>query len=77
MAYRVLVGIDYPPDKRADAGDVVNDLPPKSVRWLLAQGIIEDTSGKPTVFPPEEEEVETDPEDAAPDASTVTDEDGE
>jgi len=76
MAYRVLVGIDYPPDKRANAGDVVNDLPPKSVRWLLAQGIIEDSSGKPTVLPLEDEEVETDPEDAVTDASPAIDEDG-
>lgn len=76
MAYRVLVGIDYPPDKRAEVGAVVNDLPPKSVRWLLSQGVIEDTSGKPTVLPAEDKEVETDPVGVAPEVSTATDEDG-
>jgi hypothetical protein len=44
--YRALVGIDYPPDKRAEAGELVSDLPEKSVTWLLAQGLIETTDGK-------------------------------
>lgn len=39
--YKVLVGIDYPPNKRAETGDVVSDIPAKSVKWLLDQGIIE------------------------------------
>ncbi len=39
--YRVLVGINYPPDKRAEPGDVVIDLPQKSVSWLVDQGYIE------------------------------------
>ena len=38
--YQVLVGIDYPPDKRAEPGDIVNDLPVKSISWLLAGGHI-------------------------------------
>ena len=38
--YKVLVGIDYPPNKRAEAGDVVSDLPKESISWLLAQEII-------------------------------------
>ncbi len=42
--YRVLQGIDYPPNKRAEAGQVVSDLPPSSVKWLLESGIIEDAS---------------------------------
>jgi hypothetical protein len=42
--YRVLQGIDYPPNKRAEAGDVVDDLPATSVKWLLESGIIEDSS---------------------------------
>jgi len=46
--YRALVGIDYPPDKRAEAGELVSDLPEKSVTWLLAQGLIETTDGKPS-----------------------------
>ncbi len=40
--YRVLQGIDYPPNKRAEAGKVVEDLPATSVKWLLESGIIED-----------------------------------
>ncbi|HSW64403.1 MAG TPA: hypothetical protein VLH56_14010 [Dissulfurispiraceae bacterium] len=39
--YRVLAGMDYPPDKRAEPGDIVSDLPAKSVGWLLEQGYIE------------------------------------
>lgn len=38
--YRVLRGIDYPPSKRAEVGDVVSDLPERSVKWLLASGCI-------------------------------------
>jgi hypothetical protein len=40
--YRVLSGIDYPPNKRAEAGKIVDDLPATSVKWLLESGIIED-----------------------------------
>jgi hypothetical protein len=40
-AYRVLVGLDYPPDRRAEPGDVVDDLPGKSIKWLTEQGLIE------------------------------------
>ena len=39
-SYKVLQGIDYK-DKRAEAGDVVDDIPAKSVKWLVDQGIIE------------------------------------
>ena len=39
--YRVLVGLDYPPARRAEPGDVVDDIPGKSVRWLVSQGLIE------------------------------------
>lgn len=47
-SYKVLVGIDYPPNKRAEAGDVVSDIPSSSVKWLLDSGIIEavETSSK-------------------------------
>ena len=44
--YRALVGISYPPDKRAEAGELVSDLPEKSATWLLAQGLIETLDGK-------------------------------
>jgi len=39
--YRVMVGLDYPPSRRAEIGEVVTDLPPESVKWLLAQGVIQ------------------------------------
>lgn len=40
-SYKVLVGMDYG-DKRVEAGDVVSDIPAKSVAWLKEQGLIED-----------------------------------
>lgn len=39
--YRVLRGIDYPPNKRVEAGAIVDDLPPRAIRWLRDSGIIE------------------------------------
>ena len=59
--YRVLVGLDYPPNKRAEAGDEVSDLPSSSITWLLADGLIEAVDGKSskkTVVAPEPEPVE-------------------
>lgn len=39
--YRVITGLNYGPDnRRAEPGDKVDDLPGKSVRWLLDQGHI-------------------------------------
>lgn len=43
--YRALTGLNYPGkdgEKRVEAGEVVTDLPAKSVRWLLAGGHIEE-----------------------------------
>ena len=40
VEYEVLVGLNYPPDKRAEVGDVVGDLPGKSLTWLLAEGLV-------------------------------------
>lgn len=45
--YRALVGLEYPPDRRVEAGQIVDDLPGKSVKWLLEQGLIEPANGKP------------------------------
>ena len=42
--YRALVGIDYPPNKRAEAGEIVSDLPGDAIKWLLEDGLIEDSS---------------------------------
>lgn len=55
-AYRVLVGLDYPPDRRAEPGDVVEDLPGKSIKWLTDQGLIEPVkaTSKPTKATPVE-----------------------
>jgi len=33
--------LSYPPDRRVEAGQIVDDLPGKSVKWLLEQGLIE------------------------------------
>lgn len=52
--YRVLVGINYPPgDKRAEPGDIVNDLPDYAIKGLLEQGVIErpDAAPAPAVEP--------------------------
>jgi hypothetical protein len=60
--YRVLQGIDYPPNKRAEAGKIVEDLPATSVKWLLESGIIEDAD-KPTtkIIEPVVEEPKAEP----------------
>ena len=42
--YRALVGIDYPPNKRVEAGEIVSDLPGDAIKWLLEDGLIEDAS---------------------------------
>ena len=44
--YRAIVGIDYPPDKRVEADTLVSDIPEKSAKWLLEQGLIELSDGK-------------------------------
>jgi hypothetical protein len=46
-----VVGLDYRPEgadeeKRAEPGAVVDDLPEKSIRWLLRDGLIEEASGR-------------------------------
>lgn len=46
--YRALVGIDYPPNKRVEAGEVVSDLPGNAIKWLLESNLIESTDGKKT-----------------------------
>jgi hypothetical protein len=50
--YRVLTGIDYPPDKRAEKDTLVSDIPEKSAKWLLEQGLIEFSDGKTPKFEP-------------------------
>lgn len=41
-SYKVLKGIDYPPNKRVEIGDTVSDLPTNSIAWLLKDEAIED-----------------------------------
>ena len=60
--YRVLQGIDYPPNKRAEAGKIVEDLPAVSVKWLLESGIIEDADKPATkIEEPVVEEIKVEP----------------
>ena len=56
--YRATVGIDYPPNKRVEAGEIVSDLPGDSVKWLLDQGLIETPDKKSTPIV-EEKVIET------------------
>jgi hypothetical protein len=60
--YRVLQGIDYPPNKRAEVGAIVEDIPAQSVKWLLESGIIEDAD-KPSkkIVEPIVEEIKVEP----------------
>lgn len=46
MPYKVLTGLSYPPNKRAEVGDVIDDLPSKSIKWLLDKGSIEEVTSK-------------------------------
>ncbi len=48
--YRVLIGIDYA-GKRAEPGDIVTDLPARSVTWLTAQGIVEPAADNASAEP--------------------------
>jgi hypothetical protein len=55
--YRAVVGVDYPPNKRVEAGDLVSDLPEKDVKWLLSSGFIEEVDAKGKTLTPVVEEV--------------------
>ncbi len=44
--YRVLAGISYPPNKRAEVGDIVSDLPKDSITWLVESGVVEAVGAK-------------------------------
>ncbi|MER5252904.1 hypothetical protein [Streptomyces sp. NPDC002855] len=50
MRYRVLNGLNWATIKgkrRAEPGDIVDDIPEKSIEWLLKQGHIEAVDPKP------------------------------
>lgn len=40
VEYEVLIGINYPPNKRAEPGDIVTDLPYGSKTFLIEAGAI-------------------------------------
>jgi hypothetical protein len=44
--YKVIVGLSYS-GKRAEPGDIVDDIPTRSIKWLKDQGIIESVASKP------------------------------
>lgn len=46
--YLVKTGLEYPPNRRVEAGEIVDDIPSKSIKWLREQGLIElvDGTGK-------------------------------
>lgn len=35
-------GIEYPPERRAEAGEIAEGLPAESVPWLIADGLLEE-----------------------------------
>ena len=74
--YRALVGIDYPPNKRAEAGEVISDLPGDAIKWLLEDGLIEDASkpAKKVETPVVEETPVVKEEEIAEPVAEVTDE---
>ena len=75
--YRAIVGIDYPPDKRVEADTLVSDIPEKSAKWLLEQGLIELADGKtPKAEPVIEAVVVAEPEVTFDPHATDGDKDG-
>lgn len=56
--YRALVGIEIPPDRRVEAGEVTDAIPSKSVKWLQEQGYIEPVAAKGKDAPKVEPEPE-------------------
>lgn len=45
-SYKALTGLNYA-GKRVEPGDVVSDIPTKSVPWLTEQGLIVAVDDKP------------------------------
>jgi hypothetical protein len=69
--YRAVVGVDYPPNKRVEAGELVSDLPEKDVKWLLSSGFIEEVDGKGKTITPVVEEAVVEEEIIEPVIETV------
>ena len=71
--YKVLVGIDYPPNKRAEAGDIIDDLDGKAIKWLVEAGYIEAADAKTAkAAPVVEVELEAEVEESAPEVTPIT-----
>lgn len=61
--YRVLTGIEWG-TRRAETGEIVDDLPAKSIKWLRESNLIELVDGsKPDAEPTVEPEADTTDED--------------
>jgi len=43
--YRVLRGLNWGRDERAEPDDIRSDIPPESIPWLLRDGLIELVGG--------------------------------
>lgn len=56
--YLVKQGLEYPPNRIVLAGEIVDDIPSRSVKWLREQGIIEayDANAKAAIDEPEIQE---------------------
>jgi len=56
--YLVKQGLEYPPNRVVLAGEIVDDIPSRSVKWLREQGIIEayDANAKAAIDEPVNEE---------------------
>jgi len=39
--YLVKTGLEYPPNRHVEAGEIVEDIPAKSIKWLREQNLIE------------------------------------
>ena len=44
MSYILIVGLMFG-DKQYEEGDIIEDVPTKSVKWLKKQGLIEEVKG--------------------------------
>lgn len=62
--YLVKQGLEYPPNRVVNAGEIVDDIPSRSIKWLREQGIIEpaDANAKVVADEPVVEETPAAPE---------------
>lgn len=64
--YRVKQGLEYPPNRVVKAGEIVDDIPSRSVKWLREQGIIEPADASAVSAVEEEPVVEETPQAVEP-----------